>query len=139
MHSLSLTAYERRAFDWVGSRYNSGKVADLLLDCIPDDHEWGDDADVTSPSGSAWSVTWSLPSRAPGCPVWLTVPPTHAPSSPSESSKVASRLQVASRTASAVRHRTVSSCRLRREVPTRALPEASLSHPTPRTRSHNES
>ena len=30
MYSLTLTADERRAFDWVGSRYNSGKVADIL-------------------------------------------------------------------------------------------------------------
>ena len=29
MYSLTLTADERRAFDWVGARYNSGKVADL--------------------------------------------------------------------------------------------------------------
>ena len=83
-------------------------------------------ADATSPSGSAWSVSWSLPRRGACCPVWRTVPPTHAPSSPSDSSKVASPLQVASRTASAVRHTTVSSCRLRREVPTRALPEVSF-------------
>ena len=34
MYSLTLTADERRAFDWVGSRYNSGKVADLLVDCM---------------------------------------------------------------------------------------------------------
>ena len=30
MYVLTLTADERRAFDWVGSRYNSGKVAYLL-------------------------------------------------------------------------------------------------------------
>jgi len=47
MYSLTLTPDERRAFDWVGSRYNSGKVADLLLDCIPEDREWSDDADIT--------------------------------------------------------------------------------------------
>ncbi len=53
MYSLTLAADEQRAFDWVGDRYNSGKVADFLLDCIPDDRECGDDADATSPSGSA--------------------------------------------------------------------------------------
>ena len=31
MYSLTLTADERQAFDWVGDRYNSGKVADLLM------------------------------------------------------------------------------------------------------------
>ena len=30
MYTLTLTVDERRAFDWVGDRYNSGKVADLL-------------------------------------------------------------------------------------------------------------
>ena len=30
MYNLTLTADERQAFDWVGDRYNSGKVADLL-------------------------------------------------------------------------------------------------------------
>jgi hypothetical protein len=35
MYSLTLTADERRAFDWVGDRYNSGKVADNLIGCIP--------------------------------------------------------------------------------------------------------
>ena len=47
MYSRTLTADERRAFDWVGSRFNSGKVADLLLDCIREDREWGDDGSIT--------------------------------------------------------------------------------------------
>ena len=47
MYSLTLTSDERRDFDWVGHRYNSGKVADLLLDCIPEDREWGDDEEIT--------------------------------------------------------------------------------------------
>jgi len=47
MYSLMLTAEERRAFDWVGGRYNSGKVAGLLLDCIPEDRAWSDDDDIT--------------------------------------------------------------------------------------------
>ena len=43
MYSLTMTADERQAFDWVCSRYNSGKVARLLHDCIPENREWGDD------------------------------------------------------------------------------------------------
>ena len=39
MYTLTLTADERRAFNWVGSRYNSGKVADLLIGCIPENRE----------------------------------------------------------------------------------------------------
>ena len=58
MYTLTLTADERQAFDWVGDRYNSGKVADLLLDCIPEDREWGDDADITFliPEHVAWEI-----------------------------------------------------------------------------------
>jgi len=58
MYSLTLTADERRAFDWVGDRYNSGKVADLLVDCFPEDREWGDDADITFhiPEHVAWQI-----------------------------------------------------------------------------------
>ena len=58
MYTLTLTADERRAFDWVGDRYNSGKVADLLLDCIPEDREWGDDGDITFtiPEHVAWEI-----------------------------------------------------------------------------------
>jgi len=58
MYLLTLTADERRAFDWVGSRHNSGKVADLLLDCIREDREWGDDADIafTIPEHLAWEI-----------------------------------------------------------------------------------
>ena len=47
MYTLTLTAGERRSFDWVGSRYNSGKVADLLIGCIPESREWNDDGDIT--------------------------------------------------------------------------------------------
>ena len=66
MYSLTLTADERRAFDWVGDRYNSGKVASLLLDCMRYNLEWREDADATSHSGSAWSASWSLPRRGVG-------------------------------------------------------------------------
>jgi hypothetical protein len=55
---LTPTADERRAFDWVGSRYNSGKVADLLMCCIPEDREWGDDGDISFriPEHVAWEI-----------------------------------------------------------------------------------
>jgi hypothetical protein len=58
MYDLTLTADERRAFDWVGNRYNSGKVADLLVDCIPEDREWSDDGDITFliPEHVAWEI-----------------------------------------------------------------------------------
>ena len=37
---------------------NSGKVADLLLNCLPEDREWGDDADITFtiPEHVAWEI-----------------------------------------------------------------------------------
>ena len=58
MYSLTLTADERRAFDWVGDRYNSGKVTELLMGCIPGDREWGDDGDITFaiPEHVAWEI-----------------------------------------------------------------------------------
>jgi hypothetical protein len=58
MYALTLTADERRAFDWVGDRYNSGKVADLLMDCIPEDRAWNDDGDITflMPDHVAWAI-----------------------------------------------------------------------------------
>ena len=50
--------HERQAFDWVGDRYNSGKVSDLLLDCLPEDGEWSDDGDITFdiPEHVAWQI-----------------------------------------------------------------------------------
>src|SRR3954462_6786923 len=58
MYTLTLTADERRAFDWVGDRYNSGKVASLLLDCIQEEREWGDEGDITFeiPEHVAWEI-----------------------------------------------------------------------------------
>jgi hypothetical protein len=58
MYSLSLTSDEREAFDWVANRYNSGQVADLLLDLIPEDREWADDGDITFdiPEAIAWEI-----------------------------------------------------------------------------------
>jgi hypothetical protein len=59
VYTLTLTADERRAFDWVGSRYNSGKVADLLLDCLPNNQKWDDaDSDITFtiPEHVAWEI-----------------------------------------------------------------------------------
>ncbi len=49
MYSLTLTAEERRAIDWVGDRYNSGKGVGLVLDCNPADRAWSDDGDITFP------------------------------------------------------------------------------------------
>jgi hypothetical protein len=58
VYTLTLTADERRAFDWVCDRYNSGKVARLLLDCMPEDREWGDDNHITftTPKPVAWEI-----------------------------------------------------------------------------------
>jgi hypothetical protein len=58
MYSLTLTADERRAIDWGGDRYNSGKVADLLMECIPEDREWSDDGDIRFliPEHVAWEI-----------------------------------------------------------------------------------
>src|SRR4051812_12419312 len=58
MYLLTLTTEERRAFDWVGDRYNSGKVADLLTKCIPEDREWGNDGDIPFeiPEHIAWEI-----------------------------------------------------------------------------------
>jgi len=58
MCSPMLTAEERRAFDWVGDRYNAGKVAGLLLDCIPADRAWSDDGGITFPIPEhvAWEI-----------------------------------------------------------------------------------
>jgi hypothetical protein len=58
MYSLTLTAEERRAFDWVGHRYNSGKVADLLVDCIPQGRDWDDEGEITFviPEHVAWEI-----------------------------------------------------------------------------------
>jgi hypothetical protein len=58
MYSLTLTADERRAFDWVGNRYNSGTFADLLIGCIPEDRGWDDDGEITFliPEHVAWEI-----------------------------------------------------------------------------------
>jgi hypothetical protein len=58
MYSLTLTADERQAFDSVGDRCNSGKVADLLTDCMPENQEWSHDGDITFniPEHVAWQI-----------------------------------------------------------------------------------
>lgn len=58
MYSLTLTSDERKAFDWVGGRYSSGDIADLLIDLLPEDREWGDSQDITFlvPEHSAWTI-----------------------------------------------------------------------------------
>ena len=42
----------------MGDRYNSGNVADLLLECLPEDREWGDDGDISFelPEHTAWEI-----------------------------------------------------------------------------------
>jgi hypothetical protein len=77
MYSLILTDDERRAFDWVGDRYNSGKVADLLMDCIPEDREWGDDGDITFQIPE--HVTWGIdePAKEEGYS-WACIAPALA-------------------------------------------------------------
>jgi hypothetical protein len=42
----------------VGDRYNAGRVARLLSDCIPEDREWGDHGDITFtiPEHLAWEI-----------------------------------------------------------------------------------
>lgn len=59
MYTLILTADDRHAFDWVGHRYNAGRAADLLRDCIPDGSpEWEDDGDISFilPEHVAWQI-----------------------------------------------------------------------------------
>jgi hypothetical protein len=54
---LALTAADRHAFDWIGDRYNAGRIADLLRECIPEDSpEWGEDSDISFilPEHVAW-------------------------------------------------------------------------------------
>jgi hypothetical protein len=58
MYSLTLTSDERGAFDWVGSRFNSGKVADLLLDLMPENRDWTDETDIAFdiPENVVWQI-----------------------------------------------------------------------------------
>ncbi len=59
MYTLTLTAEERRAFDWAGDRYAAGAVADLLRECIPEGQPgWEDDGDISFflPEHMAWRV-----------------------------------------------------------------------------------
>ena len=58
MYTLRLTDEERRAFDWVGDRYNAGAVAELLRDCCPEESAWTDPApiDFAIPESVAWRI-----------------------------------------------------------------------------------
>jgi hypothetical protein len=59
MYTLTLTRDERRAFDWVGDRYNAGRVAELLIGCITEGQpEWDEDGDITFaiPEHVAWEI-----------------------------------------------------------------------------------
>ena len=58
MYQITLTASERRAFDWVGNRYASGEIGDIISDGIPDDAEWDSADDITFnvPESAAWQI-----------------------------------------------------------------------------------
>jgi hypothetical protein len=59
MYTLTLTAEERQAFDWVGDRYNAGAVAELFRELTSEGQpEWEDDGDIAFmiPEHVAWQV-----------------------------------------------------------------------------------
>ena len=58
MYTIDLTRGDRRAFDWIGDRYNAGQVASILIDHLPDDCEWSDAGVITFdlPEASAWEI-----------------------------------------------------------------------------------
>ena len=58
MYTLDLTREDRRAFDWIGDRYNAGQVAFILIDHLPDDCEWTDEGTISFdvPEASAWEI-----------------------------------------------------------------------------------
>ena len=48
MPQLTLSADERRAFDWIGHRYATGHdVYSVLLDHMPEGSEWDDEGTIT--------------------------------------------------------------------------------------------
>jgi hypothetical protein len=58
-YRLTLTASERRAFDWVGDRYSTGdEWSGLLCACMGPDDEWSADGDITF--GIPEHVAWEL-------------------------------------------------------------------------------
>ncbi len=57
MYPLTLTADERKAFDWVGYRYAAGEIKDLLFDCIStDDWDCNDSVEYQIPEHVAWRL-----------------------------------------------------------------------------------
>lgn len=59
MYQLTLTSDERKAFDWVGHRYDTGDdVAMRLRQCLAECHEWDDAGDITFsiPENVAWEI-----------------------------------------------------------------------------------
>jgi hypothetical protein len=62
MYSLTLTADERAAIDWVGYRYSNGdELYNLLWGASkqsPDDADWDDPRDITFsiPESVAWAI-----------------------------------------------------------------------------------
>jgi hypothetical protein len=58
MYTLTLTANERQAFDWVGGRYAAGRIAAILGECMPANSEWSDSGDITFtiPEHRTWAI-----------------------------------------------------------------------------------
>jgi len=59
MYTLTLTADERKAFDWVGNRYATGDDwSKILGECMPEDKAWCDDEEITFsiPEAKAWEL-----------------------------------------------------------------------------------
>lgn len=57
MYTLVLTQDERKAFDWVGDRYNTGRISDLIDACAPNS-EWDTQGDIeyAIPEHIAWEI-----------------------------------------------------------------------------------
>lgn len=61
-YTLTLTHSERKAFDWVGGRYDHGdKLGNMLsLECtqLPEESEWSEPGDIvfTIPEHVAWAM-----------------------------------------------------------------------------------
>ncbi len=57
-YRLSLTPGERQYFDWIGYRYECGKIPNVLTDCMSEDDEWSSDDPImfTIPEHKAWEI-----------------------------------------------------------------------------------
>jgi len=59
MYSLTLTAEEREAMDWIGHRYAHGNaLSDILTECMAEWDEWDHEGDLTFmiPEHKAWEI-----------------------------------------------------------------------------------